>query len=143
MSQKKIGENGKIPISSSLLNNIFQLIMDRRFSEAERNLDEVVAKLGEEGRDEFKRGFIKALKGIILMYRSNEQESFIRTLDPNNIDSLKRYLEEFTRNSRDMLQGEYDRGYFLALANYIRFMLRRAGSGREDKAEDDGGLVEQ
>lgn len=143
MSQKKIEENSKIPIPSSLLNNIFQLIMDRRLSEAERNVDEVAVKLEEGGRDEFKRGFIKALKGIILMYRSNEQETFIRALDPNNIDSLRRYLEEFLRNSRDMLYGEYDRGYFLALANYIRFILRRAGFRRESKAEDDGGLVGQ
>lgn len=131
MSQKKIKENDSriiIPVPQSLLNNIFQLILDRRFSEAERSLEEMEVKFKEEGYNEFKRGFIQALRGIILTYRSSDQDVFLSALDPNNSDALKKYYEEFLKNSRNRLHGDYDRGFFLALANYIHFMLKLAGS---------------
>lgn len=143
MSQKKIEENDRriiIPVPQSLLNNIFQLILDRRFSEAEMSLEEIEARFKEEGYDEFKRGFIQALRGIILTYRSNDQDIFLNVLDSNNSDALKKCYEEFLKDSRNRLHGDYDRGFFLALANYIHFMLKRAGSSRRDNIRSEGKL---
>lgn len=132
MSPKKIGENGdKIPISKSLLNGFFQLILERRLSEAERSLEEIETRIRAEGLNEFNRGFIRALKGIILMHRSNDQYVFLSSLNPNNIDALNKYYQEFTRDAGNMLHGDYDRGYFLAMAKYIYFMLKHAESSQK------------
>lgn len=132
MSPKKTEENGdNIPISKSLLNGFFQLILEGRLSEAERSLEEIEVKIKTEGSSEFNRGFLKALKGIILMHRSNDQYVFLSSLNPNNIDALKKYHQEFMREARKMLHGDYDRGYFLALAKYIYFMLKYAESSQK------------
>ncbi|MEM1586353.1 MAG: hypothetical protein QXX99_04780 [Candidatus Bathyarchaeia archaeon] len=114
---------------NKLINDFFGALLGKKFSEAERILQEVEGKIGEDS--EFKRGFLQGLRGILYMYRSDDQYTFLSTLDLDNIDALKKYYNEFLGNSKKRLHSDYDRGYFSALAEYIRFVLRSIGSGQK------------
>jgi len=129
MSPKKIDRRKhEIIVSPPLLNRIFQSILERRFTEAERRLEEIETKIRGKNYDEFKRGFIQALKGMILMHRSNDRDTFLNNIDLKDTNALKKYYREFSKNAENRLHADYDRGYFLALAKYMSFILKQAKS---------------
>lgn len=130
MSLKKIdsaGSRGPIPCES--LNAIFDLLISKRLSEAEKILREMEPLIRENIRDEFDLGFLQAIKGLILMYKSNDRDTFLGNIDLNDAGALRKYYNEFLEISKDNLHSPYDRGYFSALSEYMLFALRRLGSG--------------
>lgn len=110
-----------------LLDDFFGAIMDERFSEAERILNEINEKIVLED-EEFKRGFMRGLKGILIMQRSKEQYTFLSTLKLNDPNYLRECYEEFSRGAKNRLRLSYDRGYFSALAEFVHFLLRNIKS---------------
>lgn len=125
MSVKKREHVGsRIPLSLQLLNIFFKAVIDRKFTEAEKILQEMEEKSKGNEASEFKRGFILGLKGIIIMQRSNDQFTILSNLDLSNIEMLKKYYSIFSANAKSKLHADYDRGYFLALAEYTLFALR-------------------
>lgn len=138
MSLKKTGRAGnKLPIPFTILDTFFQYILDKKFTEAEKCLQEIYEKIiREKDYDEFKRGFIQALKGILIMLRSNDQNTFLSNLDLNKIDTLKKYYNEFSLIVEDELHANYDRGYFLALAEYMLFMIKNMEPDQKNTLED-------
>jgi hypothetical protein len=132
MSLKKMEKSGNSRfVEPHLLSNVFQNILNRRFADAERSIDEMEAKIKERGYSEFASGFICALRGIVLMYRAGEQDTFISKLDLNNTDMLKKYYREFLEHSKNKLHADYDCGYFSALAEFLRFTLKNVDKKRE------------
>jgi hypothetical protein len=132
MSLKKMEKSGNSRfVEPHLLSNVFQNILNRRFADAERSIDEMEAKIKERGYSEFASGFICALRGIVLMYRAGEQDTFISKLDLNNTDMLKKYYREFLEHSKNKLHADYDCGYFSALAEFLRFALKNVDKKRE------------
>lgn len=111
-----------VTIPSKLLNDFFRAVLEKRFSKAEGIIQEIEAEIKGE-RGEFESGFIQALKGIMLMYRSNDRYTFLNNVDLSNVDFIKRCQHEFSERSRRKLHGDYDRGYFSALAEYLNFMI--------------------
>lgn len=127
MSPRKMNKrSSEVAIPPLLLNDVFQSIIERRFTEAERRLEKIETKIREKDYNDFKRGFIQALKGILLMYRSDDQDVFLRHIDLKDTNVLKKYYEEFSKNARNRLHADYDRGYFSALAKYMFFLFKRA-----------------
>lgn len=128
MSLRKTGSAGnKTPIPHQYLNVIFDLIVGKKIAEAEKTLQEIEANFKENIRSEFDIGFIGALRGIILAYKSNDQNTFINNIDLNDVDALKKYYNEFLEISVDDLHSDYDRGYFSALSEFMLFTLRKLG----------------
>jgi ATP/maltotriose-dependent transcriptional regulator MalT len=137
MSVKRIERAGnRIPVPTALLDSFFQHISDRRFTEAEKCLQEIDEKIREKDYNDFKRGFIQALKGILIMLRSTDQSTFLSNLNLSNIENLKKYYSEFSSNANNGLHADYDRGYFSALAEYILFAIKRAESREETPPKD-------
>lgn len=135
MSLKKTKENGdRLPISGAILNSILKNILERRFTEAGRAIDQMESKIKEEGYSDFARGFIYALRGIILMYRTGNQSTFISRLDLNDVNLLRKYYREFSEHAENKLHGDYDRGYFSALAKFIFFALKKAEKSKNSVA---------
>ncbi len=131
MSLKKMEKSGNSKIvDPHLLSNIFQHILSRRFADAERGIDDLEVKIREKGYSEFASGFICALKGIVLMYRAGEQDTFISKLDLNNASMLKKYHREFLEHSKNKLHADYDCGYFSAMAEFVHFALRNVDKKR-------------
>ena len=115
-------DEGKMPISQALVTRFFQLITNRQFAEAERELE----RLSKDVRkNEFNVGFLSALNGMILAQKSNnEGYVFFSKANLNNKQELIRYRREFSGHEKNKLHSEYDRGFFKAWAEYMRVLIK-------------------
>jgi len=103
----------------------FQLVSERKFAEAERVLERIHARMKSSGRKEFNRGYLDALNGIILSFRSSSGSyEFFSNLDLNDVAALKKHYEDFERNAKSRFQADYDRGYFSALSDFLRVIIK-------------------
>jgi len=111
------------------ITRLFQLVSERKFAEAERTLERITARMEKSDEKEFNKGYLRALDGIILTSRSgSETDEFFGNLDLNDIGALKRYHKDFLQNAKSRFHADYDRGYFSALADYMRVVLKTARS---------------
>ncbi len=112
-------------VSLALMTRLFQLLTERKFAEAERILERITERMKKNEQKEFNRGYLEALCGMILTYRSSGDScEFFSKLDLNDVEALKRCYRDFKQNSESQFHADYDRGYFSALAEYIRVVLR-------------------
>jgi ATP/maltotriose-dependent transcriptional regulator MalT len=126
----------RMSVPLALVTRLFQLVSERKFAEAERILERITAKTKKSGQQEFNRGYLEALSGIILTYRSSgESYEFFSTLNLNDVEALKKHYRDFKQNTESRFHAEYDRGYYSALADYIRVVLRTV----KGKAEIEAG----
>lgn len=104
-----------------MVRRFFQLTLARRFAEAER----VLSSIRSQMRDvEWSRGYLQALNGIIHVWRSNhDRYAFISNLDMDDVSVLKKSYEDFVKHSKSPLHGVYDRGFFSAWTDFMRFLL--------------------
>lgn len=94
----------------------------RQFAEAERVLERLKKKIQ---RTEWNRGYFRALYGILLARKSNDdQYVFLSRLDFNNKDELQNYRREFLKHARNRIHADYDRGFFSAWADYMRLLIK-------------------
>jgi len=114
-----------MPISRVFVTRFFQLVIGRRFAEAERVLERIKLKVQET---EWNRGYFQALNGILLAQKSNDEYTFLPKLDFNNEDELKKYRREFSKQSRNKIHADYDRGFFSAWADYMNVSIRMRGN---------------
>ena len=120
------------------MTRLFQLVTERKFAEAERILERITAKMEKTGQQEFNRGYLEALSGIILTYRSSgESYEFFSNLDMNDVEALKKHYKDFLENSQSRFHADYDRGYFSALSDYMRVVLKMAKGKTEVELNRD------
>ena len=111
-------------ISLALMTRFFQLVSERKFAESDRVLERISVRMKKEENNEFNRGYIDALRGIILTNRvSGENYEFFNNLNLNNIQELKRQYKDFSDQSQSKFHADYDRGYFSALSDYMRIII--------------------
>ncbi|MCD6242682.1 hypothetical protein J7K06_03215 [Candidatus Bathyarchaeota archaeon] len=109
-------------IPSAMVTRFFQLVTDKKFTEAERELQRLRQKLE---KNEWNEGYFKALTGILLSAKSNnDQYSFMSKINLNDGKILKQYRKEFLKQVDNRLREEYDRGFFSAWADYMRILIR-------------------
>jgi len=111
-----------MPLSPALVTRFFQLLANRQFAEAERELE----RLSENIRkNEFNRGFLRALNGMILAYRSNDDHYvFLSNANLKDQQELIKYRREFSKHQRNRLHSDYDRGFFKAWSEYMRILIQ-------------------
>jgi len=120
------------------LTRLFQLLSERKFAEAERILEHIIDRMKRSGLQDFNRGYLEALGGIFLTYRSSgESYEFFSNLEISDVEALKRHYVDFKQNSKNPFHADYDRGYFSALADYMRVVLRMTKDRTE--SEPNGG----
>lgn len=111
-----------MPIPSALVTRYFQLIANRQFTEAERELDRITQKMQ---KTEWNRGFFRALYGIFLSRKTNgDAYAFFPKLDLSDKAALHAYRREFLEHVGSKLHGDFDRGYFSAWADCMRVLSR-------------------
>jgi hypothetical protein len=96
---------------------LFQALIERRIADAEKELDTVRATLPST---ESAKGYLKALEGLLLTAKSNEDKYlYLSKIEktPKNFKTLRR---EFSQQTKNGLHGDFDRGYFQALESYMR-----------------------
>ena len=126
MSRKKKRSNGvdsggpkvipQIPV-----NKFLEHVEARAWTDAEKELDIIRQK---SDNSQWSRGYVKALEGLMLTYRTNDDKyiflpKVLASRTEDMISSLKKEFSEFAANE---LHGEYDRGYFKALDDYFTLL---------------------
>jgi len=117
-----------------LMTRFFQLVSERKFAEAERVLERILARMKKSGKEEFNKGYLDALNGIILSKRSSSGSyEFFSNLDLNDISALEKHYRDFKKHARGMFQADYDRGYFSALTDFLRVILKNVSRTEEKR----------
>jgi hypothetical protein len=105
-------------IQQASINKYLQHVGQRAWTDAEKELDTIKQK---SDSTQWSRGYVKALEGLMLTYR-NDDDKYIylpKTLanrsGPEN-EALRKEFAEFAVNE---IHGEYDRGFFKALEDYL------------------------
>ncbi|MGQ9539031.1 MAG: hypothetical protein ACUVTE_05585 [Candidatus Bathycorpusculaceae bacterium] len=108
-----------MPVPSALVTRFFQLILNKQFAEAERELERLKQKMH---KTEWNRGYFRALYGMLLVKRSNNSNSyaFFSKLDLNDKEALQAYRRKFLSHIKNRLHGDFDRGFFAAWADFTR-----------------------
>ena len=111
-----------MPIPQALVTRYFQLLVNRQFTEAERELERVKQKMQ---KTEWNRGYFRALYGMYLSRKTNgDGYSLFSKLDLSDKAALHEYKREFLSHTRNGLHGDFDRGYFSAWAECMRILSR-------------------
>lgn len=126
-----------MPMPSALVTMFFQLLVNRKFADAQRELERIKQKMQ---KTEWNRGYSRALHGMLIARRSNsDQYLFLSKLDPDDKKLLQDYRKEFRRHVRNKLHGDFDRGYFSAWADCMRVLnkLTLNPSMKEDPSSEN------
>jgi hypothetical protein len=111
-----------MPIPFALVTRFFQLLVNRQFSEAERELERLKQKMQ---KTEWNRGYFRALYGMFLSRKANgDSYAFFSKMDLKDRTALNSYRREFLEHVRNKLHGEFDRGFFSAWADCMRVLSR-------------------
>jgi hypothetical protein len=98
----------------------------RAWTDAEKELDGIRQK-AENAL--WYKGYVKALEGLLLTYRSNDDKyiylpKMLGTRGEESINQLRKEFGDFASNE---IHGEYDRGYFKALEDYVSLLASMKG----------------
>jgi hypothetical protein len=123
-----------MPIPQALVTRYFQLIVNRQFTEAERELERLKQKMQ---KTEYNRGYFRALYGMLLSRRSsnNDNYAFFSKLDLADKPQLNQYKREFFDHTKNGLHGDFDRGYFAAWSDCMRVLIRMEMPTAEPQSE--------
>lgn len=108
-------------VPEDTMNRFFQNVEMRAWTDAEKELDTVRQKAQNTA---WYKGYVKALEGLLLTYRSNDDKYIYlpRALANRSEDNIKQLQKEFGEFASNEIHGEYDRGYFKALADYVTLL---------------------
>lgn len=101
------------------IDKYLRLIVERRIADAEKELEDLRPKIGDA---EWNRGYVKALEGLLLTRKANNDNYLFFAKKEFDKKSLKALMREFTENSASPLYADYDRGYFSGLARLVKVM---------------------
>jgi hypothetical protein len=111
-----------MPISQALVTRYFQLIVNRQFTEATRELERLKQKMH---KTDWNKGYFRALYGMYLSRKTNgDTYAFLSKLDLTDKAALHGYRREFLDHMRNGRHGDFDRGYFSAWADCMRILAR-------------------
>lgn len=95
-------------------------VLERKFSDAEKELENIKEKKFPD--DEYQRGYINALEGLLLSVRSGDERDFYnRTMQ--NGKSLNEYVKEFKDFRKFPVRTQFDQGYFSAWTDVLQYRI--------------------
>lgn len=112
-----------MPVPSALVTRFFQLLVNRQFAEAERELERLKQRMH---KTEWNRGYFRALYGMLLTRRSNNSDTYalFSKLDLTDKKLLQYYRREFLNHVKNRFHGDFDRGFFSAWVDCMRVLER-------------------
>jgi hypothetical protein len=111
-----------LPIPQALVTRYFQLLVNRQFTEAQRELELLKQKMQ---KTEWNRGYFRALYGMYLAHRNHDDGySLFSKIDLSDKEALHAYRREFLSHTKNGLHADFDRGYFSAWADCMRILAR-------------------
>ncbi len=137
MTKSRSAERDGPVIPQLSVTKYFQSVEERAWTDAEKELDNIRQKAEE---NQWSRGYIKALEGLMLTYKSNDDKHLYlpKALTNRSDESIQSLHKEFIEFSSDELHGEYDRGYFKALEEYLAALKAQKGAdpGRQQSLQE-------
>ncbi len=123
-----------MPVSRVFLTRFFQLVAERRFTEAERMLERSRKRAR---KNEWNKGYFQALSGILLAQRTNDDRYlFLPSINPTDEDELKNYRHDFLEHTRNITHADYDRGFFSAWNDYMKVLSKLSHEKKKKKIEE-------
>ena len=123
-----------MPVPFAMITRFFQLVENRQFAEAERELERIKQKMEN---NEWNKGYLRALNGILLSAKmNNDQYSILSKINSKDGKTLKEYRKEFLKQVNNRLREEYDKGFFSAWADYTRVLIRMYRQEIEKRANN-------
>src|SRR6266702_5093037 len=126
MSQKRtrlsgVDSGGRNVIPQVPVNKFLEYVETRAWTDAEKELDIIRQK---SDNSQWSRGYVKALEGLMLSYRNNDDKYIFlpKVLANRPEDAINNFKKEFSEFAANELHGEYDRGYFKALEDYFTLL---------------------
>jgi hypothetical protein len=95
-------------------------VLDRKFSEAERALEEVKSKGFSD--DEYRAGYLNALEGILVSVRSGDERDFFNRVEFNK-SNMKKQLDDFKRLSGSPVRTNWDLGFLSAWTDLLNYRI--------------------
>lgn len=108
---------GTLPESE--IDKYLRLIVDRKIADAEKELEDLRPKIGNT---EWNRGYVKALEGLLMTRKANNDNYLFFAKKEFDKKSLKALMKEFANNAESPLYGDYDRGFFSGLVQLAKVM---------------------
>ena len=101
-----------------VVDRFFQNVETRAWTDAEKELDAIRQK---SESTYWHKGYVKALEGLLLTYKNNDDKYIYlpRALANRTEESVNQLRKEFGEFASNEIHGEYDRGYFKALEDYV------------------------
>jgi hypothetical protein len=127
-----------MPISKIFVVRFFQLVKIRRFAEAERVLERIRLKTNET---EWNSGYLNALDGILLAQKSGDSYSFIKNVNFEDDNELKKFRKDFLKEYKNKIHADYDRGFFAAWADYM--LISKKALANQEKTSKSGKTKKQ
>ena len=108
---------------SKTTRSLFQYMDSRRWKEAEAVVKRMQTYERTGGGQQM-RGYVDALRGILMGLREkySSPELFIQNIRSRSKKRLKEFQKNFYNQSRGTLYTDYDRGFFKAWYEYIKFL---------------------
>lgn len=127
-----------MPISQALVTRYFQILLNRQFAEAQRELERVKQKMQ---KTEWNRGYFRALYGMYLSRKNSATDNyaFFSKIDLTDKANLHAYRKEFLDHMRNGLHGDFDRGYFSAWADCMRILTRMEDTNSQNDIKKGAG----
>ena len=109
-------------IPQPLVTRYLQLINNRQFTEAHRQLQRIKQKTP---KTEWNHGYYKALQGMLLAQKRNDnQYAFLQNLNLKDKTALQQHKKEFLAHVQNRFNEDFDRGYFSAWHDYTRLLIK-------------------
>ncbi|UCH31158.1 MAG: hypothetical protein JSV05_06520 [Candidatus Bathyarchaeota archaeon] len=123
----------------ALTTRYFQLIKNRQFTEAQRELQRIKQKTP---KTTWNHGYCKALQGMLLARKSNgNQYTFLQNLNINDNAQLLRYKKEFQKHLESRFHEDFDRGFFSAWNDYTRLLIKTLEEAQPEDNEGQTRLI--
>jgi hypothetical protein len=103
------------------VNRFFQDVESRAWTDAEKELDSIRK---ETENTPWHKGYVKALEGLLLTFRTNDDKYIYlpKALVNRSEESVNKLRKDFGEFASNEIHGEYDRGYFKALEDYTSLL---------------------
>ncbi|MBO3769442.1 MAG: hypothetical protein QXS51_02735 [Thermoproteota archaeon] len=102
------------------LNRVLKMIVNRRLDEAEREIESF------KPSDDYEKGYLRGLKGIIHSLRKPVEGSIVESGDP------KAHLKSMMESVNTHLLNKEEEGYFTAWLDF----LKKLSAGKKDVVKE-------
>lgn len=107
-----------------LIKKFFQLMLTKQFKQAEQLLNDIRRRIRDA---DWNHGYLHALEGMMYVRRTNyDRYAFLLNLDISDVNELKKNYARFVKHSKCRLHAIFDRGFFSAWADFIKYLLENS-----------------